>query len=46
MKHLEGAVNVADQGGRPAGAPTPPSDSEDVPQSQSTIFISGEDLST
>lgn len=41
VRHLEGCVNAP--GARPAGAPTPPSDTEDSSQTQhSTIFISGE----
>lgn len=40
VRHLEACVNTQ---GRPAGAPTPPSDNEDVqpPSQHSTIFISG-----
>ncbi|KAJ2948995.1 hypothetical protein O0L34_g5935 [Tuta absoluta] len=40
VRHLEGCVNTP--GARPAGAPTPPSDNEDVPPppQHSTIFIS------
>ncbi|XP_035440169.2 protein hairy [Spodoptera frugiperda] len=39
VRHLEGCVNAP--GARPAGAPTPPSDTEDSSQTQhSTIFIS------
>lgn len=40
VRHLEACVNAQ---GRPAGAPTPPSDNEDVqpPTQHSTIFISG-----
>ncbi|XP_026734770.1 protein hairy [Trichoplusia ni] len=39
VRHLEGCVTSP--GSRPASAPTPPSDNEDVPQTQhSTIFIS------
>ncbi|XP_049873391.1 protein hairy isoform X2 [Pectinophora gossypiella] len=41
VRHLEGCVTSA-PGARPAGAPTPPSDTEDPPSTQhSTIFISG-----
>lgn len=40
VRHLEGCVTSP--GSRPASAPTPPSDTEDAPQTQhSTIFISG-----
>lgn len=40
VRHLEACVNSQ---GRPVGAPTPPSDNEDVqtPSQHSTIFISG-----
>ncbi|KOB72695.1 Helix-loop-helix transcription factor, partial [Operophtera brumata] len=38
VKHLEGCVGTPGQ--RPAAAPTPPSDSEDVVPGHSTIFIS------
>lgn len=41
VRHLETCVNSSEA--RPAGAPTPPSESEDISPSQhSTIFISGE----
>ncbi|KAG6440682.1 protein hairy isoform X2 [Manduca sexta] len=38
VKHLESCVNTP--GARPAGAPTPPSDTEDALPHHSTIFIS------